>query len=74
MAGVDTLEIEHEGFLSTTRQSIIFRGTISAAIIQTVAEEIITTLDEMSDGPVFEKDLNGCLQLVLLVSLMDKLQ
>ena len=74
LAGVDTLEIEHEGFLSTTRQSIIFRGTISAAIIQTVAEEIISTLDEMSDGPVFEKDLNGCLQLVLLVSLMDKLQ
>jgi uridine kinase len=71
---VPTLSVEHDSFISTTRQKLTARGTIPATAVAEIAYRLLPNLDEMADRPTFEPDLNGVLQLALLVSLADKLR
>lgn len=72
LSRVPTLVVEHDGFLSTTRQRLSIRGTVEATIVRGIAQQLIGGLDELTDAPAFDRDLNGCLQLVLLTCLADK--
>ncbi len=73
-AGIGSLVVEHDGFISTSRQLITFWGKIEPGALRAVAERLVPDLDELTDWPTFDWDLNGCLQLVFLVCLMDKLR
>jgi hypothetical protein len=52
----------------------VIEGTVPAATLGSVAAGLVEEIGEVTDDVEFVADLDGCLQLVLLVSTVDRLR
>jgi uridine kinase len=70
---VDTLSATHEPFVDAHWQSLLICGRVTAETLQAIANDIVPNLGDITPAPSFVADLQGCLQLIFLVCLSDKL-
>ncbi|MFO0810372.1 MAG: hypothetical protein U0746_17245 [Gemmataceae bacterium] len=66
------LAVDHDGFVDARRQRLVVSGSLAAAKVAAVAQGVVPSLDELTERPQFAADLNGVVQLALLVCLSDK--
>lgn len=68
------LRIDHDPAADVRFQLLRFHGTVTAAQLHLAARETIVDFDSFVPGCQFEADLNGCLQVVLLTCLNQRLR
>lgn len=68
-----SIKIDYEPYKDARWQSIKCSGMATANDIETLTRELIPNLHEISLKPSFAQDCEGCLQLIFLVCLRDKL-
>jgi uridine kinase len=71
---IDSLKVEHDAFLDTRHQLLQLHGRVPAEKVAAIARATIPNLDEIAANSVFAADLTGCMQLILLTCLSDKLR
>jgi uridine kinase len=74
MKEIDTLTVDHEPFVDTVWQSLSLSGTVGSAELYSLAHAVISDLEEVAPMPEFTSGLNGCLQLVFLVCLSERMR
>ena len=74
LAQVETLTVTHEPFLDARWQHLSLHGAVRPEALATIAREVIPNLEEITLDPSFTADLEGCLQLLMLVCLSSKLR
>jgi uridine kinase len=73
LSGIPGLAVAHQPFLDDRWQSLTMAGDVSAAEVAAAAHQAIPNLEEITHLPSFAGGLNGCLQLVFLSCLGDKI-
>jgi uridine kinase len=70
----ESIRVQHDAFVDARRQSLVISGDLSAAQVRSLAESIIPNLEELVAGTALQGGLDGCLQLVLITCLSDRLR
>ena len=71
---IPTLRVTFDLFVDTRHQTLVVQGTATAEELRAAVGKCIRNLEEVSTKPVFVDGLDGCLQLILLACLSDKLR
>ena len=74
LEAVPSLRITHEPFSDFYWQKLVVSGQIPASTVKAIAVQVFPNLDEIATGLQFAGDLDGCLQLVFLCCLTDRLR
>jgi len=73
LSSVESLSVEHDPFLDIRNQHLRLRGTISEEAIQKMAGSLVPNLEEICTKARFRRNLDGCLQLIVLSCLSNRL-
>lgn len=72
--GFNGLEIFYEPYLDTRYQMVKFRGKVSGDELLKMSNVLVPDMEELTSCPVFDDDLNGCLQLLFVVCMSQKIR
>ncbi|MDT8395062.1 MAG: hypothetical protein RRA32_01265 [bacterium] len=68
----ETLHIEHEPYVDAKWQALVISGSVEAAGLSSVARTVIPNLEEIAPQFEFTDGLPGCLQLLFLICVSEK--
>ncbi|MGH2521353.1 MAG: hypothetical protein ACRDH2_02515 [Anaerolineales bacterium] len=74
LASLGSISVEHQPFVDSRWQLLRLSGKISSERIWAIGEGQVPNLPEIAQHPQFAGDVNGLLQLVLLICLSHKLR
>jgi uridine kinase len=71
---ITSLSLEYEPFVDSHWQCFSLSGSVCGETLHAIAREVIPNLEEITTNPYFASDLQGCLQLVFISCLSDKMR
>jgi uridine kinase len=68
-----SVRFEHEPYIDAKWQALVISGTITRGSLSSVARSVIPNLEEIAPMFEFTDGLPGCLQLIFLICISDKM-